>query len=402
MEGMRLGVSSQICRSEGQMDFLQQVGIPRDEWRLDPDFTFLNHGSYGATPRTVSAEQDRWRERMEQHPTGFMTYELPTALRAAAAHLADFVGCNGVDLVFVENATVGCNTVLNSLSLSMGDEILVTDHCYAAVRKAAEHVAKKTGARIVEAEVSFPITASNQIVDAVTSKLGPRTRIVILDHITSPTAVVFPIRELSSRCHRAGASVLIDGAHGPGMLLLDISSMEVDWYVGNCHKWLMAPKGSAFLWTDPKGQAEIHPLTISHGYKLGYTAEFDWIGTRDPSAWLSVPAAINFHLRLGGATLRDRNIKLACEAARRLAHDWKTQRGAPDELTGSMATVRLPLSGAATIERAIELRAWLFETHKIELAITPFAGSLWARISAQAYNELADYRRLSEVFQSPF
>ena len=348
-------------RSEGRMDFLQQVGIPRDEWQLDPKFTFLNHGSYGSTPRTVRAAQDRWRERMEQHPTGFMTYELPTALRAAAAHLADFVGCNGIDLAFVENATVGCNTVLNSLSLSDGDEILVTDHCYGAIRNAAEHVAKNSGAWVVEAKISFPIAGPNQIVDAVASKLSPHTRIVVLDHISSPTAVVFPVRDLASLCQRAGAPVLIDGAHGPGMLPLDISSMGVDWYVGNCHKWLMAPKGSAFLWTDPKWQGQIHPPAISHGYMKGYTAEFDWIGTRDPSAWLSVPAAIDFHVRLGGATLRERNIKLACDSATQLAHDWKTQRGTPDELTGSMATVRLPLSEAPTIERAIELRAWLFD-----------------------------------------
>ena len=184
------------------------------------------------------------------------------------------------------------------------------------------------------------------------------------------------------------------------MFSIDISSMGVDWYVGNCHKWLMAPKGSAFLWTDPKWQRQIHPLAISHGYGLGYTAEFDWIGTRDPSAWLSVPAAINFHMRLGSRSLRERNIELARASATQLALLWKTERGAPDDITGSMATIRLPLSGAATLERAIELRAWLFEAHRIELVITPFSGSLWARISAHAYNEPTDYQRLSEVFRT--
>ena len=382
------------------MDFLKQIGIPRDEWQLDPDFTFLNHGSYGATPRTIIAEQDRWRERMERHPTGFMTYELLKAVREAAAHLATFVGCNAVNLAFVENATVGCNAVLNSFNLSAGDEILATDHGYAAVRNAATHVARKTGARIIEAKVPFPTTGSKQIVDAVASQLSSRTRIVILDHITSPTAVVFPIRELADLCHSVGACVLVDGAHGPGMFSIDISSMGVDWYVGNCHKWLMAPKGSAFLWTDPKWQRQIHPLAISHGYGLGYTAEFDWIGTRDPSAWLSVPAAINFHMRLGSRSLRERNIELARASATQLALLWKTERGAPDDITGSMATIRLPLSGAATLERAIELRAWLFEAHRIELVITPFSGSLWARISAHAYNEPTDYQRLSEVFRT--
>jgi isopenicillin-N epimerase len=379
------------------LNFLQRAGIPRSEWQLDSEFTFLNHGSYGATPRTVIAEQDRWRERMERHPTGFMTYELTKALREAAARLATFVGCNAMDLVFVENATVGCNAVLNSLGLFAGDEILVTDHGYAAVRNATEYAARKTGARIVEAKVPFPTIGSRQIVDAVASQLGPRTRIVILDHITSPTAVIFPIRELASLCHSAGACVLIDGAHGPGMLPIDISSMGVDWYVGNCHKWLMAAKGSAFLWTDSKWQRQIHPLAISHGYGLGYTAEFDWIGTRDPSAWLTVPAAINFHMRMGGPSLRERNIILARASATQLALDWKTERGSSDDLTGSMATIRLPLSGPATLERALELRARLFEAHRIELVITPFSGSLWARISAHAYNEPTDYQYLSEV-----
>jgi isopenicillin-N epimerase len=378
----------------------RRAAISRNEWQLDPDFTFLNHGSYGATPRVVIAEQDRWRERVERHPTGFMTYELPTALRQAASQLAAFVGCDGQDLAFVENATVGCNTVLNSLRLTTGDEILVTDHGYAAVGNAAEHVAKKAGARIVVAEIPFPVTGTDQIVEAVASRLGSRTRIVILDHVTSPTAVILPIQELISLCRRAGASVLIDGAHGPGMLTIDIPSIGADWYVGNCHKWLMAPKASGFLWTDRKRQQEIHPLTISHGYGLGYNAEFDWTGTRDPSAWLSVPAAIDFHMRMGGASLRERNIRLACEAASRLAGLWKTELGSPDELTGSMATVRLPLAGPATIERANALRAWLFEAHRIDVAITAFAGHLWARISAQAYNDLADYQRLADVFQA--
>jgi isopenicillin-N epimerase len=371
---------------------------PLSEWLLDPDVTFLNHGSFGATPRVVLAEQDCWRERMERHPTNFMTFELPPALREAATRLALFTHCSGQDLVFVENATTGCNAVLNSLSFSADDEILVTNHGYAAVRNAVEYAAKRTGAKVVEAEVPFPTRNAKAIVDAMDSCLGPRTRLAILDHITSPTAIVFPIAELTALCHGVGARVLIDGAHGPGMLQLDVPSIGADWYVGNCHKWLMAPKGCGFLWTNPAQQPQTHPLSISHGYGKGYTAEFDWIGTRDPSAWLSAPAAIDFHARIGGASLRERNIKLACESATYLASCWRTERGASDKLTGSMATVRLPLGGAATIERSLELRSWLFKTHQIELAIVPFAGSLWARISAQAYNDFEDYQRLADVF----
>jgi isopenicillin-N epimerase len=375
------------------------VAGDRDEWLLDPEVAFLNHGSFGATPRAVLGEQERWRALMERHPTHFMSEELPPALRTAAARFAAFVGAQPDDLVFVENATAGCNTVLRSLRLAPGDEILVTDHGYAAVRKAAEYVAGRASARVVEAAVPFPIEDAAQVVSPVASRLGPRTRLAIFDHITSPTAVIFPVRELTALCRAAGVPVLIDGAHAPGMLSLDVPSVGADWYTGNCHKWLMAPKGSAFLWAASERQGDVHPLVISHGYGQGFTAEFDWVGTRDPSAWLSVPAAIDFHERLGGAKLRERNAALAREQATLLAGVWQTERGAPDALTGSMAAVRLPLREATTTERALELRRKLFDDHRIEVPVTAFAGALWARISAHAYNRPADYARLAACFR---
>jgi isopenicillin-N epimerase len=371
-----------------------------DLWLLDPDVAFLNHGSFGAAPRAVLAEQERWRAAMERRPTHFMDQELPPALRAAAGRLAEFVGARSNDLVFVENATAACNAMLRSLHFAPGDEILVTNHGYAAVRKAAEYVAARAGARVVEAAVPFPLDDAAQVVAAVRSRLGPRTRLAIFDHITSPTAIIFPVCELTQLCRAAGALVLIDGAHAPGMLSLDVPAIGADWYTGNCHKWLMAPKGSAFLWAMPERQADTHPLVISHGFGQGFTAEFDWIGTRDPSAWLSVPAAIDFHERLGGARLRERNIALVREQATILADAWHTERGAPDALTGSMATVRLPLGETATPGRALELRRTLFDEHRIEVPVIAFAGALWARISAHAYNRPVDYARLAAAFRS--
>jgi isopenicillin-N epimerase len=381
-----------------QGDIRDGIAVSLSEWLLDPDITFLNHGSFGAAPRSVLAEQDRWRERMERRPTTFMTFELPQALRGAAAQLAAFVGCDAKHLGFVENATAGCNAVLNCLALRAGDEILVTDHGYRAVRNAAEHAARRAGARVVEAAVPFPIGEDPQVVEAVMSRLSPRTRVVMLDHITSPTAVAFPVRELTAACRAAGVPVLIDGAHAPGMVDLDIRELSVDWYVGNCHKWLMAPKGAGFLYAHPDRQSGLHPPVISHGYDQGFAAEFDWIGTRDPSAWLAVPAALDFHARLGGPKLRERNIALARQSAAVLAQRWSTPRGAPDAMIGSMAAVRLPLAAEPTRERALELRKWLLETHHIEAAIMPFAGALWARISVQAYNGPADIRRLADAF----
>ena len=297
---------------------------------------------------------------MERHPTGFMTFELPAALRDAAARLAAFVGAAAPDLVFVENATAGCNAVLNSIALSPGDEILLTDHGYPAVAKAARHIAARTGARIVEAAIPFPIHEPAGIIEAVAARLGPRTG--SSSSTTSPRRPPSSFRCASWRplCRAAGTRVLIDGAHGPGMLALDIAAVGVDWYVGNCHKWLMAPKGSAFLWADPSAQAELHPLVISHGYDQGFVTEFDWVGTRDPTAWLAVPAAIDLHAALGGAKLRERNAALAGAAAALLADAWRTERGSSAALTGAMAAVRLPVRDAASADGALKLRAWLF------------------------------------------
>jgi isopenicillin-N epimerase len=373
--------------------------VPRSEWLLDPAVTFLNHGSFGAVPRTLLAEQQRLQQRMERNPTEFLTFELPTALRTAASRLAEFAGGVGTDYVFVENATAGCNTILASIRLSPGDEILITDHCYPAILKAAEFVVLRTGATLIEAKVPFPLLDKADIVTAIESRLGSRTRLVILDHVTSPTAIVFPVRELTAKCHKVGAQVLIDGAHAPGMLSLDIPSIDADWYVGNCHKWLMAPKGSGFLWASSTRQAEIHPLVISHGLGQGFAAEFDWIGTRDPTAWLTVPAAIDFHQQLGGELLRERNASLAQKAARELAAAWNTDRSSTDVLTGSMATVRLPLNEAASPQRALALRESLLKEHRIDVVIIAFGGSLWARISAQAYNMLADYQHLADAIR---
>ena len=199
------------------------------------------------------------------------------------------------------------------------------------------------------------------IIKAIVARLTSRTRLVVLDHVTSPTAIVFPVRELTALCRKAGAQVLIDGAHGPGMLSLDIPLIDADWYVGNCHKWLMAPKGSGFLWVSPARQREIHPLVISHGYGLGFRGEFDWVGTRDYTAWLTIPAAIDLHMRFGGQCLRDRNVLLAQEAVRELAAQWKTEIGSKCATTGAMATVRVPMTGEATRESALKFQEFLLQ-----------------------------------------
>jgi len=368
----------------------------RHEWMLEADFVSVNHGSFGATPRVVLAAQQDWQRRMEAQPGRFFRAILPDALRAAAGRLAAFLGADGSDLAFVENATVGCNAVLRSLPLAFGDEILVLTHGYGAVRNAVRHVAERAGARMTEATVPFPRPDAEAIVASVAAALTPRTRLAVIDHITSGSALVLPLERVIAACHAAGVPVLVDGAHGPGQVMLDLPALDADWYVGNCHKWLCAAKGCGFLWASPARQAGLHPVTISHGFGSGFLAEFDWTGTRDCSAWLSVGAAIDFHARLGGAALRARNVALAAEGAALLARRLNTEQGAAGALAGAMGLVRLPLAGPVTAARSEAMRARLLAagtdapTHIIDDA-------LWLRLSAHAYNEIEDYQRLAEI-----
>lgn len=368
----------------------------RDEWLLDPEWLTVNHGSFGATPRVVLAAQDLWRAQMERQPSRFMRQVLPGALRQAADRLAAFVGADGVDLAFVENATVGCNAVLRSLQFEPGDEILLLGHVYGAVRNTIAFVAERSGARMVEVPISFPRPRGDDLVAAVAEALTTRTRLAVLDHITSGSALVLPIERLVGACQGAGVPVLVDGAHAPGQVALDLKALGAEWYVGNCHKWLMAPKGCAFLWTRPDRQRDVHPVTISHGYRQGYVAEFDWTGTRDASAFLAVDAAIDFHHRLGGMALQARNAALALEAGWLVAQRLNTDVGAAPEMAGSMAIVRLPEIGPPTLEGAGAFRQRLLG-RQTDLPVFAQAGGLWVRLSAQAYNEIGDYERVATI-----
>lgn len=369
----------------------------RELWPLDPTLTYLNHGGFGVTPREVSLVAAAWRERIERNPSRFMSQELPALLRQSAATLASYLGAQGEELGFVDNATGGCNAVLRSLRFARGDEILITNLAYGAIANAATFVADETGARVVRAQIPLPLPDEQAILDAVASALTPRTRLLLIDHVASRSALVLPVARLAQMAHRAGAGVLIDGAHAPGQIPLAIVDTGADWYVGNCHKWLMAPRACGFLWASPRAPAPVHPTSISFGYGRGFVAEFDWTGTRDPAAALSVPAGIAFHQKLGGADLITRNHELACEAAQMLIAAWGTRASGPEEQFAAMASVRIPGNVSADEETAISLRARLSSEQRIEAEIFPFAGALWARIAAQAYNEPEDYRRLAEA-----
>jgi isopenicillin-N epimerase len=368
----------------------------RPEWGLDPDYLTVNHGSYGATPRAVLAEQDRWRRRMEAQPTRFFFLEAPAALRAAAGALAEFVGAGADDVVFVPNATTGANAVLRSMRFAAGDEVLHVSHVYNAVRNTIAHLAGQAGATVVVADIPFPRPEPTAILDSIERAIGKRTRIAVIDHITSPSALVLPVEEIVRLCHVANVPVLIDGAHGAGQVALDLPRLGIDWYVGTCHKWLCAPKGCGFLYARADRRAELHPVTISHGYGQGFTSEFDWTGTIDPSAYLSLPAAIAFFERLGGPALMARNRALAAEAAKLLADSLGTEVGARPEMAGSMGLVRLPIHREAKRSEAVRVRQAL-QAAGTDAPVHPLAGGLWLRLSAHAYNEVGDYERLAKL-----
>jgi isopenicillin-N epimerase len=368
----------------------------RHEWALDPDFLSVNHGSFGAAPRVVLAAQRDWQLRMEAQPSRFMRAVLPDALRHGADRLGAFIGAEGKDIAFVDNATTGCNAVLRSLRLQAGDEIVVLTHGYGAVRNTTRYVAERAGARVVEAEVPFPHPEADTIVANIAGALTKRTRLAVVDHITSGSALVLPMQRIVAVCHDADVPVLVDGAHAPAQVSLDMRAIGADWYAGNCHKWLCAPKGSAFLYAAPERQHDLHPVTISHGFGKGFLEEFDWTGTRDPSAYLATSVAIDFHARLGGEALMARNIALAAEATSLLARRLNTEPGATGALAGSMGVVRLPLTGNATAERSLALRARLLEAGT-DAPTHVMADAIWLRLSAAAYNDIEDYERLAEI-----
>ena len=368
----------------------------RHEFLLRPDFLSVNHGSFGATPRVVLAAQLEWQRQMEAQTGVFFRRTLPDALRAAADRLAGFLGADGKDIAFVENATSGCNAVLRSCQLASGDEIVLLSHVYGAVRNTVRYVTERAGAHIVEAMLPFPRPDADVIVASVRAALTERTRLAVIDHITSGSALVMPLAEIIAICHARGVPVLVDGAHAPAQVTLDLRTLGADWYTGNCHKWLCAPKGSAFLWVAPEHQATLHPLTISHGFGGGFLSEFDWTGTRDPSAWLATGVAIDFHRRMGGEALRARNVALAAEATGLLARRLNTEVGTEGATAGAMGLVRLPLAGDVSVQRSLRLRELLLEAGT-DAPTHVLGGSLWLRLSAFAYNELADYEQLAEI-----
>ncbi len=387
------------------------MNVPlRDPWLLDPAVTYLNHGSFGATPAAVLRHQQELQLQLEREPVLFMVRDLEGLLDDSRQRLAGFLGVEASDLAFVRNATAGVNAVLQSLRLSPGDELLTINHEYNACRNALEFVAGRAGARVVVASVPFPIRNEDEVVEALVDAVTSKTRLLLVDHITSQTGLVLPLERITNEMNSRGVDTLVDGAHAPGMLDLDVDATGATWYTGNCHKWICAPKGAAFLWSHPDRQREIRPVSISHGANSGrtdrsrYLIEFDWVGTDDPTAVLSIPAALDFMSRLlpGGWTeLREANRALALKGRSILCEALKIAEPAPPSMIGSLAAVTLPdgrEGGAVPALYGDPLQDALFFRHQIEVPVIawPAPPRRLLRISAQVYNEREDYVRLAD------
>ena len=383
-------------------------------WTLDPGTVFLNHGSFGATPRPVLAAQAEWRERMEREPVAFFARDLEPAMDEARAALGTFVGADPDDLALVPNATAGINIVARSLDLRAGDEVIAIDHAYNAATNALEHAAAAAGARLVVVRLPFPGSTPDLALDVILDAVTPRTRLVMIDHVTSATALVLPVPEIVAALASRGVDALVDGAHAPGMVPLaidDLTRAGMDWYTGNGHKWLCGPKGSGFLWTREDRRATTHPVVTSHGTndprtdRSRYRMEFDWTGTDDPTAYLTLPAAIRFmasHTSGGWAEIMATNRAVVMRGRDLVLAALGTAAPAPDEMLGAMAAIPLPIP----VGDGVEVQRRLYDEHRIEVPISswPVAAALapgrvprgeLLRLSAQLYNVEDDYAALA-------
>jgi isopenicillin-N epimerase len=388
-------------------------------WTLDPSITYLNHGSYGACPRPVLAAQQALRDQLEREPAVFFNREAPVLLAAARKELARFVGAPAAGLAFVPNVTTAINSVLRSVPLPPGVELLVTDHEYNATRNIMEFVAAERGCRVVVAEIPFPITGPEVVLEAVLARVTDRTRLAVIDHVTSQTALVFPIAQLVRELEARGVDVLVDGAHAPGMVDVDIGALAPAYYAANCHKWICAPKGVGFLWVREDRRRDVRPAVISHGANAPvpperrYAIEFAWTGTDDCTPALAVPAALRFLEQIvpgGAAALRARNRDLARAGRRAVADALGVALPCPDAMIGAMASLPVPASrqfpapGAVSALELDPLHDALFRDHRIEVPVLTclaHSGRL-LRISAHAYNELSDYERLAGALREWF
>jgi len=383
-------------------------------WTLDPGTVFLNHGSFGACPAAVLQEQSRLRAVLEADPVDFLVNRGAVLWRQAIETFSEFVNADPAGMTFQTNATSGVNTVLRSLALQPGDEIIVSDHVYQACRNAVSYVCSRSGARLVEVSLPFQPEADEQVLELFLKAVTDRSRLALVDTITSPTALRMPFEALTRALQDRGVDVLVDAAHGPGLVPLDLEALDAAYVTGNCHKWLCTPKGAAFLHVRHDRRQWIEPLTISHGYSAEVGAEekfrleFDWQGTQDPTPWLCIPTAIEFigNLLPGGwPAVMAQNHALALGARDLLGEILGADALAPAAMTTAMVAARLPVAEEALPASAFRpdpLRDALYDQFRIQAVVGswPAHRTRYLRISAALYNSLDEYRYLAYALRS--
>lgn len=382
------------------LQFMKHMENPwKSAFLLDPSIHFLNHGSFGACPIPVFEAYQAWQRRLERQPVLFLGREVAALDREARQALGAYLGTAADNLVFVPNATHGVNIIARSLTLGPGDEILTSDHEYGACDNTWEFVCRKTGASYIHRPVPLPVHSAEEMVEQLWEGVTPRTRLIYLSHISSPTAQRLPVEAICARARQAGILTLIDGAHAPGQIPLDLEKIRADWYTGNCHKWMLSPKGAGFLYARPEVQGLVEPLVVSWGYQATpqtsngsqFLDYLGWTGTKDPAAALSVPAAIQFMEEHNWEQIRQachERLRFALEQICELV-DMEPLYPLDSELYRQMAIAPLPQGTDAAA-----LKSRLYSEYQVEVPIIEWNGQKYVRISVQAYNTEEDLEAL--------
>jgi isopenicillin-N epimerase len=369
-----------------------------DQFMLRPGIVFLNHGSFGACPRPVFEVFQNWQRELEAQPVEFLGRRISGLLAEARARLAAYLGAQADHLVFVPNATYGVNIVARSLDLRPGDEVLSTNHEYGAADRAWRFNCEQRGVRYINQPIALPVADATAIVDQLWAGVTERTRVIFLSHITSPTALIFPVDQVCRRARAAGIMTVIDGAHAPGQIDLALEALEVDFYSGNCHKWLCAPKGAGFLYARPEHQSLLQPLVVSWGWRSDnpgvspFLDYFEWPGTHDPAAYLSVPAAIDFQAQHNWPAVRAACHRLLLDTSRRIVELAGLPPISPDTEDWWVQMRTLPLPPCDT--ESVKARLW--DEYQVEVPFVNWNGQQFIRVSIQAYNSPNDVDQLVE------
>jgi isopenicillin-N epimerase len=372
----------------------------RRQFLLDPSVTFLNHGSFGATPRPVMRAYQRWQRELERQPVEFLGRRFSDLMLGARKSLGDYLGTDANNLVFTTNVTESLNIVARSLELGAGDEVLSTDHEYGALDRTWHFLAKERGFIYIKQPIPVPLTTSESFVTSLWKGVTPRTRVIFLSHITSPTALIFPVEEVIRKARQEGILTIVDGAHAPGQIPLNLEDLKADFYGGNLHKWLCAPKGAGFLYARPEAQNTLKPLIVSWGYVAEFPSSsrfvdyFEWTGTRDIASFLSVPAAIDFQREHNWDNVRHLCHALVRETQEHICSKFGTSPLSDD--SRFMQFCSIPLPGTFDLSNT---KTRLYSEYRIEIPLFLWKGYKLARISAQGYNTNGDMKKLINALE---